>query len=115
MNPPDGLIRITGDDANSAEVDDFLKRQMSLRGEPGVTRDHGRKWYYQSWFVFMIVGALGAIAAWAILEPFFDDMLYVQGPIAALRLEEEPPPKITTGNRTRELRHPVAGSFTING
>lgn len=115
MNPPDGLIRITNDDANSAEVDDFLKRQMSMRGEPGVTRDHGRKWYYQSWFVFMIVGALGAIAAWAILEPFFDDMLYVQGPITNLRLEEEPAPKITTGTRTRELRHPVAGSFMVNG
>lgn len=111
----DGLIRISSDDANSSEVDDFLKRQMSLRGEPGVTRDHGRKWYYQSWFVFMIVGAIGAITAWALLEPFFDDMPYIQGPITQLQTEEGPPLKITRGNRTREIRHPVAGSLIVNG
>jgi hypothetical protein len=115
MNPSDNLIRITNDDANSSEVDDFLKRQMSLRGEPGVTRDHGRKWYYQSWFVFMLVGAIGAIAAWAILEPFFDDMPYIQGAITDLQLEEGLPLKITRGGRTRELRRSVAGSLTLNG
>jgi len=115
MNSSDGLIRITSDDANSGEVDDFLKRQMSLRGEPGVTRDHGRKWYYQSWFVFMIVGACGAIAAWAILEPFFDDMPYIQGPISAIEPEDGPPLKVTRGGHTRELRHSVAGSMTVNG
>lgn len=115
MNSSDGLIRITSDDANSGEVDDFLKRQMSLRGEPGVTRDHGRKWYYQSWFVFMIVGALGAIAAWAVLEPFFDDMPYIQGAIKELQVEDGPPLKVTRGGRTHELRRSVAGSLIING
>jgi hypothetical protein len=70
-----GVIRITREEAIDPHVDDMLKRQMSLRGEPGVTRDRGRKWFYQNWFIFMLVGTLGALAAWAILEPVFDDML----------------------------------------
>ena len=83
MNP---TIRITKEEATSSQVDDFLKRQMSMRGDPGVTRDRSRKWYYQSWFVFMIVGAIGAFSAWAIIEPIFDDMIYIQGPITDIEL-----------------------------
>ena len=79
--PPGNVIRISREEATSSHVDDLLKRQMSLRGEPGVTRDHGRRWYYQNWFVFLFVGLLAAITAWAILEPFFSDLLYFQGKI----------------------------------
>ena len=78
---PDGPIRITKEEATSSHVDDLLKRQMSLRGEPGVTRDRGRAWYYQTWFVLMIVGMFGAIIAWAIIEPYFSDRLYFQGTV----------------------------------
>ncbi|HEX9048617.1 MAG TPA: FHA domain-containing protein [Verrucomicrobiae bacterium] len=81
---PDSIIQITKDDAMSTHVDDMLKRQMSLRGDPGVTRDHKRAWYYQSWFVFGFVGMLGALAAWALLEPMFADYLYIQGKITAV-------------------------------
>src|SRR5260370_24649586 len=45
------VIRISKEEATSSHVDDLLKRQMSLRGEPGVTRDRGRKWYYRNWFL----------------------------------------------------------------
>lgn len=85
MNPndPDRTIHITREEALSDHVEDMLKRQMSLRGDPGVTRDRQRNWFYQNWFVFAIVGALGAFVAWAILEPFFDDLLYFQGVITA--------------------------------
>src|SRR5437764_14124031 len=79
-------ITITKEEATSSQVDDFLKRQMSMRGDPGVTRDRSRKWYYQSWVVFMIVGAIGAFSAWAIIEPIFDDMTYIQGPITDIDL-----------------------------
>ena len=78
------VIRISKEEATSSHVDDLLKRQMSLRGEPGVTRDRGKRWYYQNWFVLTVVGALGAFIAWAIIEPFFDDHLYLQGAIAAV-------------------------------
>jgi hypothetical protein len=82
-----GLIKISYEEAADSHVDDLLKRQMSMRGEPGVTRGQNRRWYYQNWFVFMIVGTLAALAAWAMLEPFFADMLYVQGPIEQLSAE----------------------------
>ena len=84
MNPEnstDDVIRISRDEATSDHVDDMLKRQMSLRGDPGVTREHGRRWYLQNWFVFGVVGMLAAIAAWGIIEPMFSDMIYLQGPI----------------------------------
>lgn len=85
MNPnPEGPIRITKEEATSSHVDDLLKRQMSLRGEPGVTRDRGKAWYYQTWLVFMIVGMFGAIIAWALIEPYFSDRIYFQGTITSV-------------------------------
>ncbi|MFO1512098.1 MAG: FHA domain-containing protein [Verrucomicrobiota bacterium] len=112
-DPADGVIRITKEEALDPHVDDLLKRQMSLRGERGVTRDRGCKWFYQNWFIFMVVGLLGAVAAWAIVEPFFDDMLYIQGMITKVdamdrfpTLDGEPLPK--------ELNFVFFGSVTIN-
>src|SRR5258707_13118451 len=93
--PPDGIIRISREEATSSHVDDLLKRQMSLRGEPGVTREQGRRWYYQNWFVFMVVGTLAAVAAWAILEPIFADMLYLQGPVEEISSEGSIPEGVT--------------------
>jgi hypothetical protein len=89
MNPQDnpGLIKISHEEATSSHVDDLLKRQMSMRGEPGVTRGQNRRWYYQNWFVFMIVGILAALAAWGLLEPMFADMLYLQGPVEKISNE----------------------------
>src|SRR5689334_3815079 len=83
------VIRISKEEATSSHVDDLLKRQMSLRGEPGVTRDRGKKWYYQNWFVLMLAGALGAFIAWAIIEPFFDDHLYLQGAIEGIDVDRD--------------------------
>jgi hypothetical protein len=83
------VILISKEEATSSHVDDLLKRQMSLRGEPGVTRDRGKKWYYQNWLVLMVVGAIGAFTAWAVIEPFFDDHLYLQGVIAAIDVDRD--------------------------
>jgi hypothetical protein len=82
-NNPDNVIRISKDDALSTHVDDMLKRQMSMRGDPGVTRDRSRSWFYQNWFVFGVVGLIGALVAWAVLEPMFSDYLYLQGTVTA--------------------------------
>src|SRR3974390_1366991 len=113
--PPDDIIRISKEEATSGHVDDLLKRQMSLRGEPGVTRDRGRRWYYQTWFVLMLVGMLGAIAAGALIEPFFYDMLYLQGPISAIKLEDELPRPLEESESAYRLRRSVIGSITIKG
>lgn len=113
--PQDGIIRITKEEALGSHVDDLLKRQMSLRGEAGVTRDHGRRWYYQNWVVFGLVGLLGAVAAWGILEPHFDDLLYLQGPVSAIDLEDHLPGRIDLGQRYLQLQAEGQGSITING
>jgi hypothetical protein len=77
--PETGTIRITAADASSSHVDDLLKRQASLRGEGGISRDTGKKWYLQNWFVLLIAGTVAAFLGWAMIEPIFDDMVYVEG------------------------------------
>ena len=105
MNDNDPIIRITREEATSHEVDDFLKRQMSLRGDTGVTRNQARHWIYQSWFIFLIVGSLGGIAAWAIQEPWFNDTLYTQGKIETMNAAFLPDPK----DKDKVLPQPSVG------
>ena len=83
--PDDGTIRITAADANSAHVDDLLKRHASLRGDPGITRDTGRKFYYQNWFILMFAGLVAAFIGWALIEQVFDDNAYIEGTIAEVK------------------------------
>lgn len=85
--PGEAPIVITREEANSRHVDDLLKRQMSLRGE-GITAEPARRWYYQSWLLFMIVGAIAAFIAWLLIEPSFDDYHYVQGTVESINLED---------------------------
>ncbi len=106
---PDGPIRITKEEATSSHVDNLLKRQMSLRGEPGVTRDRGRVWYYQTWLVFMVVGMIGAIIAWAIIEPYFSDMIYYQGTVTSVRTDVDQESNVSKRNVVTEAVLTVRG------
>jgi len=110
----DGIIRISTEEANSTHVDDLLKRQMSMRGEPGVTRDRSTAWWYQNWLIFMIVGALGAVAAWAILEPFFDDQIYLQGPIEKINVVDSLSRRLQQ-NEGIQLNQRFRGSIVVLG
>ncbi len=114
MNTHDdpSVIRISKDDALSTHVDDLLKRQMNMRGDPGVTRDRNHVWYYQNWFILAVVGMLGAIAAWAILAPIFDDYLYLQGKITSV--SDTGGDSYRVGNDS-ELRVRYVGSVVVNG
>lgn len=103
------IIRITSDDLSSAHVDDMLKRQMSMRGDPGVTRDRNHAWYYQNWFILAVVGMLGAIAAWGILEPMFADYLYIQGKITDIS------PSASIGGDNSAEDSKSTGAVTVNG
>lgn len=108
-------IRITREDAFSDHVEDLLNRQRSLRGEGGVTREHRARWYYRNWFVFMVVGLIASIAAWALLEPFLDDHLYIQGIVTKVSVEdflqgEEAPSK----ELLAELGEVVQRYITVN-
>ncbi|HLG16304.1 MAG TPA: FHA domain-containing protein [Blastocatellia bacterium] len=107
------FIRITREEATSVHVDDLLKRQMSLRGETGVTRDRRRSWYYQNWFVFMAAGLLAALGGWGMLEPYFDDLPYIQGPIERLNTSETLPTRLTIGNQSLELNVTPQGYIEI--
>jgi len=60
-----------------------------MRGEPGVTRERSSAWYYQTWFVLLVAGALGAIAAWAIIEPYFDDLPYYRGTVSEIKSDND--------------------------
>jgi hypothetical protein len=118
MNPNDseGLIRISKEDVTSSHVDDLLKRQMSMRGDPGVTRSHGHAWFYQNWFILSIVGMLGAMAAWAILEPIFSDYLYFQGTITAVRDSVNLPGRhLERGGEEFDAVDQSIGSVIVNG
>ena len=77
-------IRITRDEALGGHVDDMLKRQMSLKGESGINRDRGRRWYYQNWFVFMFAGLIATVIAWSLLEPYMEDNIYLQDKITEI-------------------------------
>lgn len=79
---------ISREEANSRHVDDLLQRQMALRGETVFASAPERRWYYQNWLIFSIVGLLAAIGAWALLEPSFEDFFYIQGPIESIELGE---------------------------
>ncbi len=114
MNSPD-LIRITKEDATSEHVDDLLKRQMSLRGETGVTRSSRRTWYLRSWFILGVAGLLGGIAAWGLLEPIFYDLPYVRGPISAIAPDDPLPEYALVGGEQRAITVSGRGSITVKG
>jgi hypothetical protein len=82
---------------------------MSLRGDPGVTRDRGRVWYYQTWLVFMVVGMIGAIIAWAIIEPYFSDMIYYQGTVTSVRTDVDQESNVSKRNVVTEAVLTVRG------
>ena len=100
--PPDLLV-ITPDDARSSHVDDLLKRHASLRGDQGITRDRGRKWYYQNWFVFMIAGTLGALLPYVVLDHYFNDHLYIAGPLTQVNLTPSKGIQIAEGGKIVDL------------
>src|SRR4030095_14303417 len=75
-------------------------------------------WYYQSWFLLMLVGGLAALGAWGLIEPSFDDAIYLQGDV-----EQHDPLDLITfenqgGKRGKSDPEPLgesAGSITLRG
>lgn len=109
-------IRISYEEANSQHVDDLLKRQLSLRGE-SVSRQMRGRWYYRNWFLFMIAGLLASIGAWAIIEPYFDDMLYIQGTVQSMGIAADMPEAQGGQNNPIQeaLRAKAQGWIKVNG
>jgi MFS family permease len=108
------VIRITSEEAGSSHVDDMLQRQRNMRGDSGMRRHEAKNWFYQNWFVFMVVCALGALLGWAVVEPYMHDMCYFQGEISDLKWYPE--------NQYREVKLPLShetvpliGELTVGG
>jgi hypothetical protein len=109
----DNFIRITYEDANSEHVETLLRRQMSLRGERGITAVKPRRWFYQSWFILMIAGGLFAFGAWALIEPYFDDAIYLQGPIQSANLRQPLDPYYTADDKRCSSTSPARDGFSL--
>jgi hypothetical protein len=90
--PKPQVVKITLEEANSSHVDDLLQRQASMRGERGMAAPRGRRSFlYQNWFIFMLAAGAAAFAAWAMIEPYFDDNFYFQGPLEFVKTAQPPP------------------------
>jgi hypothetical protein len=87
-SPPAGSdgthIRITRDEALGRHVDDLLQRQRSLRGQSGVGAERRTPWYLRNWLVLGLAGCAGALIAWAIIEPSFQDNILIRGEVKGL-------------------------------
>lgn len=114
QNNRDQVIKLTRDELMSSHVDDLLKRQMSLLGEPAISTNR-RHWYYQNWFVFMIVGAIAALIAWAIIEPYFDDTYYIQGMIEEMDLRKYKPVYAPVAYKNVDFPFDGVGWLVIRG
>ena len=118
MTSPEGdrdKLTISRQEVFSSHVDDLLARQKNLRGERDVVRGRGA-WYYQNWFVLMMVGGLAAIAAWGVLEPRYDDEIRFQGVIDSVDMDARLPVFLETGDSSWiTFRHQSVGSVVING
>lgn len=83
---PDPPLKLTQADLYSPQVSSYLLEQEAMRRgieelepQPLLVRI-----FYASWFYLAIAGALGALAAWGVLEPFFDDASEEEFDIAAI-------------------------------
>lgn len=70
-----GPIRISHRDLFSPEIEEQLEIEQALRRDVGELEQ--QSWIvrvvYSSWFYLALASGMGAICAWAILEPFYDD------------------------------------------
>ncbi|MFZ1936786.1 MAG: FHA domain-containing protein [Thermoguttaceae bacterium] len=75
MPAPNEPLRLTHADLNSPQVQQYLDVQASMRRDVGDLAAEPLliRVVYASWFYLAVASAVGALIAWACLEPFFDD------------------------------------------
>ena len=68
-------IRIEAGDLYSPQVNEFVEMQAALRRDTGPINPQPLvvRIIYSSWFYLAIAAGLGAFAAWAVIEPFFQE------------------------------------------
>jgi len=80
---PEKLV-IQPQDLLDPRVDEQIARQLSfgMAAAPPRTADAPTSLLQRPWFALMLAGAIGALVGWAIIEPFFEDGVRLQGTTA---------------------------------
>ncbi len=81
MSPPNNPIRLDSSDLYSPAVESYLDMQRAVRRDVGELEPQPLviRVIYSSWFYLSIASALGAIVAWAIMEPYVNDFEIASG------------------------------------
>ncbi|MFQ5752300.1 MAG: hypothetical protein ACE5HI_09915 [bacterium] len=73
----DNKIKISYRELQDAKVDEILAQESSFRRGMGSKREvEGLakvSFIHKSWFYLMVAGFVGALIAWALIEPNFSD------------------------------------------
>jgi len=81
-------LKITTDDLQAPVVEEYLETQSWLQKDLGDIQE--QSWVvrvvYANWFYLAICSAIGGIAGWAVIEPFFSDDPLIEDTAAALLL-----------------------------
>ena len=86
MSPSNQPLRVDSDDLYSPQVEEYLQQRAALRNalaemepQPLLIRI-----FYSSYFYLSVAGAVGALVAWALLEPFFHEAVQPRDPVVLL-------------------------------
>jgi hypothetical protein len=90
-------IRIERDELADPHVDERLKEQQSFGFGPSSAPEPPARLLFKPWFALMLAGAIGALVAWAIVEPWLDDGIRVSGVIRSIH------PSLTEGFRVLDV------------
>lgn len=108
------LIKLTREELTGPHVDDLVQRYKSMKGDSSVKRSI-RHWYLRSWFLFGLMGCIGAFVAWYMLEPFFEDAFYIQGDLEVVERLDDPPRIFKLENDTLILSEPCTHFVVLRG
>lgn len=89
MSDGNSPIRISDSDLQSESVEEYVATQTWLAqdGEQSSDQPWLIRVIYANWFYLSICSGVGGVAAWAVLEPFFDDnAIQGEGMVAAILL-----------------------------
>jgi hypothetical protein len=83
-------IVISPEELRDPRIDEAIEQQRSYAPAPLAPPKTKRRLLYSSWFYLMIAGAVGAAAAWAIIEPHFGDMITFTGALQSVEPDQTP-------------------------
>ena len=88
MSPSNQPLRLDADDLYSPQVEEYLQQRVALQNALAEVEPQPLliRIFYSSYFYLSVAGAMGALVAWALLEPFIHEGVRVQAESTLLRL-----------------------------